>query len=291
MKIAIIVGGWYFPEHLYKNISQVNLPKGCSLDTFVVSHRNPSDCDIKKEINERLDYKNDFDLTLYENIADYNTLNNLGFIVHEAENLVGDFHFFNQWAEKYDYKDYDYILFMHDDNFLLPNFKEIFIDLFDSSVLGYRHINGDLNGETFNHNGKLIHTSWHESLIKEDFLYIGNSCSGGHFSPRGSFAIWSKELLDKLGGSFHVKNIPLQRSGRKDTPKDHMALKDWNMVTANFADVLERKGLKDRCYRFSCSYRISKYMIECERGFVGNLKVLPDLFKKGLKKYLNIDNI
>ena len=41
MRIAIIIGGWYFPKHLYENVIQITPPQDTTLDFFTVSHRNP----------------------------------------------------------------------------------------------------------------------------------------------------------------------------------------------------------------------------------------------------------
>ena len=79
-KIALIVGGWYFPEHLYKTINELIIPKNVILDKFVVSHRLPSN-EIKTDI-EKLQLNTTannaelicLDNQLYSNIADINAL-------------------------------------------------------------------------------------------------------------------------------------------------------------------------------------------------------------------------
>ena len=125
MNIAFIIGGWYFPKHLYKNAIEINKPEGSNIDYFTVTHRNPELVDIKSEMIPRIANKNKYDLELFNDIATYSDLIEMGYKVDEVENAIGDYYFFNQWAELYDYNKYDYIVFMHDDNYLLPEFKDI----------------------------------------------------------------------------------------------------------------------------------------------------------------------
>ena len=96
MKIAIIVGGWYFPKHLYENIKQIISPQDATLDFFIVSHRNPEYFDIKGEILPRIKDNNKYDLELFNDIITYSELEQLGYKVNETENEIGDYFFFNQ---------------------------------------------------------------------------------------------------------------------------------------------------------------------------------------------------
>ncbi len=49
-KIALIVGGWYYPKHLYSILNELVIPPNIQLDKFVVSHRLPTNA-ILNEID------------------------------------------------------------------------------------------------------------------------------------------------------------------------------------------------------------------------------------------------
>ena len=74
MNIAFIIGGWYFPKHLYKNAIEINKPEGCNIDYFAVTHRNPELVDIKSEMIPRIKGNNKYDLELFNDIATYSDL-------------------------------------------------------------------------------------------------------------------------------------------------------------------------------------------------------------------------
>jgi len=264
MKIAIIIGGWYFPKHLYENAKQIIPPQHITLDFFVVSHRNPEHIDIKGEMLPRIKDNNKYDLELFNNIIIYSELEQLGYKVNETENEIGDYFFFNQWTKLYDYREYDYIVFMHDDNYILPSFKEILIDIFEKKINLYQKKN-----------------QW-ISVPAVDFDYIANSAVGNRNTARGSFSIWSKKLLDKIEGSFPMNNVTLKRNGLTDTPKNHLDL-DWNIVGTNFQEFIQNNFI-GTSFRLSPYYRVSKYMIEAERGLISNTQVTLNMFD-GLKKF------
>jgi hypothetical protein len=265
MKIAIIIGGWYFPKHLYENVIQVTPPQDTTLDFFTVSHRNPELMDIKSEMLPRIKDNNKYDLELFNDIITYSELEKLGYKVNETENVIGDYYFFNQWTELYNYKEYDYIIFMHDDNYLLPSFKDILIDIFNKEIEFYKKQN-----------------SW-VPVPSTDFDYIANSAVGSRNTARGSFSIWSKKLLDEMGGLFPMDNVTFKRNGLINTPKNHMDL-DWNIVGTNFQNFIQDNNFMDTTFRLSPYYRVSKYLIEGERGLISNTTVSLNMFD-GLKKY------
>jgi len=254
MHIAFIIGGWYFPKHLYKNAIEINKPEGCNIDYFTVTHRNPELVDIKSEMIPRIKDSNKYDLELFNDIATYSDLIEMGYKVNEAENAIGDYYFFNQWTEFYDYTKYDYIVFMHDDNYLLPEFKNILTDIFNFKSDFYNHDN-------FN---------WVRVDNVKRFNYIANSAVLKRKTARGSFSIWSKNLIDKLGGKFPMDNVKVIRSGLNDTPANHWAL-DWNSVGINLQHFIQDNDFMDTTFRLSPYYRVSKYMIEGERGLVSNM--------------------
>ena len=269
MKVAVVVGGWYFPSHLYKTAIQAKAPPGVELEYFTITHRDPSQADISAEMLPRIKDDNKYDKELYSDIISLDELANLGYKVHQAPNLVGDYFFFNQWAELYDYREFDYVLFMHDDNYLLEGFQDIFVDIFSGNLQAYKH-NGD---------------QWSPAPLV-DFSYIANSPVGNRRTARGSFSIWSKSFLEELGGEFSIENVKLTRQGELSTPKAHLDLADWNMVGHNLQRFVEDNGYMESTYRLTEFYRVSRYMIECERGLVGNSTILLNSINAGYAKYI-----
>ena len=267
MKIALIVGGWYFPKHLYKNVIEVNKPEGASIDFFVVSHRDPTKVDIGKEMLPRIKENNKYDLELFNEIITYTELQELGYTVDETENAIGDYYFFNQWTDLYNYKEYEYVILMHDDNYVLPDFKDILTDIFSYQTEFYRH------------NGK----SWEPYSKVSEIDYIANSVVPGRKTARGSFSIWSKRLLKKLKGEFSMENVEIIRKGQSDTPTDHWTL-DWNTVGTNFQSFVQDNDFEKTSFRLSEHYRSSKYTIEGERGLISNMEVRADKVIEGLLK-------
>jgi len=265
MKIALIVGGWYFPKHLYRNIIEVNPPAGASIDFFVVSHRNPTAVDIAQEMLPRIKENNKYDLELFSEIITYPELANLGYVVNEVENVIGDYYFFNQWADLYNYKDYDYVILMHDDNYILPDFQHILVDIFSHKTRLYKH-----NGVKWEHCSEI-----------HQIDYIANSIVPGRKTARGSFSMWSKKLLNRLGGEFSMENVKVTRKNQLDNPTDHWTL-DWNTVGTNFQNFVQDNDFQKTSFRLSEYYRVSKYMIEGERGLISNMKVGSDSMLRGL---------
>lgn len=269
MKLAVIIGGWYFPAHLYKEAINAVPPKNSTVEYFVVSHRNPSSVNISSEMLPRVKGSNKYDSELYSEIATYEELARLGYRVDEVPNAIGDYYFFNQWSELYDYTQYDYIVFMHDDNYLLPEFKNIFTDIFDKGEVGAKHIDGN----------------WRDTLIK-NFDYIANSAVGNRKTARGSFSIWSKKFITALGGTFPVQGVNLTREGKVGTPDGHFEIADWNIIGHNLQKFVEESNMMDTTYRLSKYYRVSKYMIEGERGLISKTAVLAEDTKKGYERYI-----
>jgi hypothetical protein len=154
---------------------------------------------------------------------------------------------------------------MHDDNYLLPSFKDILTDIFNKKIEFYKKQN-----------------SW-TSVPSTDFDYIANSAVGNRNTARGSFSIWSKKLLDRMGGLFPMNNVSLKRNGLVNTPKNHMEL-DWNVVGTNFQNFIQDNNFMNTTFRLSPYYRVSKYIIEGERGLISNTTVSLNMYD-GLKKY------
>lgn len=269
MRIAIIVGGWYYPKHLYTTLSKINPPKDGTLELFTVSHRDPEAVDISSEMLPRVTSGNKYDVELYSSIITYPELKELGYTLLEAENTIGDYYFFNQWTEYYDYSEYDYVMFLHDDNYLLPEFVNILVEIFDKELVGYSHTG----------------SKWTPSPVK-GFDYIANSAVGNRKTARGSFSIWSKEFLIKIGGVFPMEGVDLTREGESDTPNGHFELADWNMVGHNLQKFVENNNFLETTFRLSPHYRISRFLIEGERGLIGNRSVLTSEMEKEYAEYI-----
>ena len=44
--------------------------------------------------------------------------------------------------------------------------------------------------------------------------------------------------------------------------------RDWNTIARNLNVIFQEKGIRDLILKLSTDYRISKYMVEGERGFM-----------------------
>ena len=119
------------------------------------------------------------------------------------------------------------------------------------------------------------------------FNYIANSAVLERKTARGSFSIWSKDLIDKLGGKFPMDNVKVIRSGLSDTPSSHWSL-DWNAVGINLQHFIQDNNFMDTTFRLSPYYRVSKYMIEGERGLISNMNNvdLSHSMNIGMKIYI-----
>jgi len=249
-KIAVIAGGWHFPNHFYREMIKQQIPNNWEIDYFCVSHRNPNlevVYDEKKKLlleycTDENNILNTMDHHLYEKPITIKEIEELGWKYTEKPNIMGDFNFINQWMEDNNYEEYDAILSTHDDNFIFRD------DLFTSGVLQY---------------------DW------DDWLTIAN---GGDIVPenisnlRGSFAIFKTSLISRMGGSFDIKNVTLTREGEIDTPFKSWSMdnsiSDWNHIAGNFGNFIKSNNLSDKVKRFSNQYRISNYCFEGERGFL-----------------------
>lgn len=233
-KLAIVVSGWHFPYGFFEGMSKQRIPKGWSVDMFVVSHRDPSFAKMPK-FEDSL--RGELDKKLYTKIASVKDMEKLGFEYKEYPNTIGDWGNSNQWLEDNNYKDYDLFLFTHDDNLLLR------YDMLEI-VCG--------------------------EMYKDDWLILTNTVGVPHGSIRGSFEFFKKEMLDKLGGKFDLSQTMLDRTGKTDNPKDWGDLYDWNTTVYPLTNFLADNGLDDKVITFSPIYRVSIFCIEGERGLITN---------------------
>lgn len=252
MKIAVVTGGWHWPGHFYRAMAAQSIPA----DLFVVAHRSPELPIVREEKRERLESSSgplaDLDRKLYHSIPKLEGLRSLNWHYQEAPNTVGDMEFFNQWLETHNYRDYDLILNCHDDLFIRSP------DLL-----------------------KMARESW----LKDKWLILANSrypeAPGGYV--RGSFAFWSREMLDILGGHIDLGKLPFTRVDRVDTPEGMKALSPWNKTSIPLRRFLSDNHLIERIAYLSPYYRISDWVIECERGFLNQNEGASSSFQSGLK--------
>jgi len=252
MKIAVVAGGWHFPGHFYREIAA----QSKRADLFVVTHRSPELPIVREEKRKRLSVSSgplaDLDRKLYSQFPTIHELKHLGWHYQEAPNTVGDMGFFKQWLETHDYRDYDLILNCHDD--LLIRSRDLLA---------------------------MIESSWE----KDKWLIL---CNGKYDEApeayiRGSFGCWSRELLDLLGGRIDLGKLPFTREGKVDTPEGMKALSAWNQTSVPLRKFLTDKKLAGRVASLSPYYRISPWVIECERGFLNQNEGAPWSFTAGLK--------
>jgi hypothetical protein len=279
-KLAVLLGGWHYPYGLYKTLSEQKIPVGWELDYFCIGHRLPEDHEVISEKEYVRNYKGDdqlklLDKILYKKPLTSQHLSDWGWEFIIEENTIGDYEFFNQWVNHYDYKDYDMIFLAHDDNFILNN--DLFYDILGKKV-NLIHFQGPLRSRDLTSISVENKLDWH--LLTN--AYIDSR------SPRGSFGFYTRTLLDKIGGNFSMDGIKLQRVNEKGTPTSHYDLDDWNLTDKNFMKQLYDNDLADDMRYLSEHYRVSSYCIEGERGFTYKCHALANKYATGIKNIQQI---
>lgn len=236
MKLAIVAGGWHWPGKFFQNC-----PKGA--DRFVIAHRDPS----LPEVAAEKSVLTGLDRALYAWIPNIADLTRLGWHYETAPNVAGDWVFFNQWLERHDYRQYDWILNCHDDTYV---------------------------------------RAWPQAL-DPDALLIANGrypeAPAGYV--RGSCEFWSRSLLDMLGGRIPLPELSLTREGATDSPADFNALSSWNAIGDPVRKFLADNELLHRVHYLSAFYRVSPYFIEGERGLIESRIGAPWSFDAGMKAH------
>ena len=249
-KLAVVVSGWHFPLHFFREMAAQNVPAGWQVEFYCVSHRDPKfSVADKKDILPKLgwSYRNCLDRILYEKIATVADIEALGWHYKEYPNTVGDFGNTNQWLEEHNYKEYDMLLVSHDDN-LIPT-RNMFVDLLEKK--GDWLIFTNSTGSVPSSRRDRLKNWWTNLVVS-----------------RGSFDFVKPEFLDLIGGKFDMGNATLTRQGKTSTSLDHKELSDWNNLADAMASFFARPDMKHRLVPISPYYRVSKYCIEGERGFV-----------------------
>lgn len=246
-RLAVVASGWHFPLAFYEQIAAQKIPENWEVDLFVISHRDPSYSEQeKKEPLSRLGYtrRELYDRILYRRIATVPEMESLGWQYSLEPNTIGDLGCANQWLEKHEYTKYDKILLTHDDNFILTD--ELYLD----------------------------------TLPQDDWLILTNST--GHaqrrlrqwlrlpkeLALRGSFEFYTREMLEYMGGAFDLSETKMTRVGEVMSYGALGDLSEWNTVMHPLNRLIEDKGLWPRVKALSEYYRMSRYCLEGERGFI-----------------------
>ena len=277
-KLAVVVSGWHFPITFYKQINQQTIPFGWEVDYFCVSHRDPQIAKEEKEVilSELGDGTLEkLDKILYEDIPSVEWLENAGWNYSLEPNNCGDWAVTNQWLEKYDYSDYEMLLLTHDDNYLLNN--HLFVNTLDNTFTKLFRNDYSLNDLPEFKNAQRDDFS---EVEPDDWLILSNAIVNWTGKVRGSFDFFKTELIEKMGGSFDMSRVELDRTGEtdnmgmgyygNDTPKDGLSMKDWEKPIQNFHGFMYDNQLLDRIRYLSPTYRVSEYCLEGERGLLSN---------------------
>ncbi len=293
-KIAVLATGWHFSSHFYEKMSKQVIPEGYQVDYFCVAHRTPSDYNTiqEKEYVRNYEAKNfleELDKTLYEYPITIKQIESLGWNFMLEENTIGDMEVFNQWSEKYNYKEYNIICITHDDNFILSD--RIFLDLVNTNTKLYKPLK-----ET-----RINRDQFKIELIdnKDDWYFLDNGYSEDipkAFTPRGSFSFYKKELIDLLpDNKFNMSEDGglgiVNRKGQTNSV-GYDGIKAWNTHAGTFRDFLYEGmgelGLVEKTRWFSNTKRISKYCIEGERGFINNNNAGENYINNLKKQLINL---
>tara|TARA_R110000796_G_scaffold173206_1_gene290136 strand:- start:269 stop:1867 length:1599 start_codon:yes stop_codon:yes gene_type:complete len=265
-KLAVVLGGWHYPYEYYNQVRNQKIPDGWECDYFVVSHRDPELPNVLEEKQVLLKGRSDgilqsFDKELYNRIITKQELKDMGFTYDVEQSSIGDLYQLNQWVKRHYIGQYDKVLFTHDDNYILND--ELFLDILEKRVDLF--LNSEVNKVT--------------PIEKNfDWKHLSSGVLENTIVPRTSFTFLDKELLDKLAPDFEevsTKGVDLDRSGEtttiynlNDEQVDRSPLSSWNCPSRNFKNWMSDNGYTEKSVRMSPLYRVNKYLIEGERGFI-----------------------
>ncbi len=235
MKLAVVASGWHYPSNFYVETANQQLPEGWEMDLFVISHRDPKFAKEEKKDKILIGDRAFLDKKLYKTVISKRKIESLGWKYIEKPNTIGDWGNSNQWLEEHNYKDYDLILFTHDDNLILNR-------------------------------------KWFWEIIKDeafpDWEILCNSLGMPEGWVRGSCEFFKPSFLEKIGGKFDLSAVELTREGQTTATEDVAELNDWNNTVHPLMDFIEKNQIK--VGYLSPSYRVSMFVIEGERGYISN---------------------
>lgn len=271
-RLAVVVGGWHWPAHLYRALANQTPVPGWEYEFFSVAHRPPGYREEKEEIfkdthNGKTLYA--LDRYIYDQDVSVAYLESLGWNYSLEDNTVGNFEFLNQWMRKHDWRDYDMVLNAHDDCFirrqdLLHNVLSDKVTLFQKETR--RGI---------------------DTVPARDrsWIWLENSTSPRYYHIRNTLTFFKPEFFEILGDDgFDVSNIKLRRVGEFNTPKSHNALSDWNACGRMLTNFIDQNKIHSKIKFLSPHYRVSPYCIEGERGLIHKRAWGGSYYLKGLRE-------
>ena len=265
-KLAVVLGGWHYPYAYYEQVVNQRIPSGWECDYFVVSHRDPELPVVFEEKQNILKTRGDgilqsFDRDMYKKVVTKKDLSDMGYVYNEEQSSIGDLYQLNQWMQRHYDGQYDKVLFSHDDNYMLND--TLFSDILECKVDLF--LNVELNKIN------QVENSF-------DWKHLSSGVLENTTTPRTSFTFLDKELIDDILPEFEeitTKNVDLDRTGKTDTiytlsnkQVDKHPLGSWNWPSRHFANWLFKTGYSNKSVRLSPVYRVNKYLIEGERGFI-----------------------
>ena len=285
-KILVVATGWHFSSHFYENMIRQKSLKGWKIDYYCVAHREPEDENTITEkdhvrSNKSENYLDQLDKMMYEYPITTDEIKNLGWNFMLEDNTIGDMECFNQWADHYDYKDYDFVLITHDDNLILSD--QLFVDI----------VNGvDVHKPIFEKRYSK-HQFPTEVVKLDNWLFLDNGYTEQipkAFEPRGSFSFYKKELIDMLPDNKFDMYQPggegvVTRVGKTNSV-GHNGISAWNAHSGTFRDFLYDSNLVENTRWLSDMKRVSKYCVEGERGFIKNHKADGNQYLRNLEAIL-----
>ncbi len=257
MKIAVVASGWHYPAHFYEAMARQKMPEGWTADLFCISHRNPSFAKKEKKgkkFGRGLRAK--LDRLLYKEMASEHLIEALGWNYKEYPNTIGDWGNSNQWLDEHNYKDYDLLLFTHDDNLILHD--RLFADIIEDGAF----------------------KEW-------DILANSPGMPPGYI--RGSFEFFKPSSLRKLGGKFDLSEVTLTREGITTASEDIQELYAWNAGGNPTNYKILELGL--RVGYLSPAYRVSAYCIEGERGYITSTHGINTEYEEAGLKFLHDNKV
>ena len=218
-----------------------------SADLYIVEHRAPGDAEMPEQYRQEVDGK-----PYRAGFANDANLVEMGYYRIVAQNDMGDWQFVNQWAALQDWRRYDAVLFSHDD----------------------QYVRGDIIGETIR-----------RAEAEPDILLWTHGRYEGapECYARGSYELFRRELLERFDGQLPLGDCALSRIGKTDTPVDFNALSAWNNTLVPLREYMRANKMK--VGYLSEYYRVSRWMVEGERGLLSSNIGAPWSFNEGLKAW------
>ena len=252
-KLAVVASGWHFPYSFYESIRNQNLPDDWKMDMFCISHRDPIYSANEKSNIELTGDRSYLDIRLYKQISFKKDIENLGWNYKKYPNTIGDWGCSNQWLDEHNYNDYDLILITQDDNLILSEnwFSEVILNT---------------NIDTWE--------------------ILSNSCGAPIGWLRGSCEFFKPSLLDKIGGKFDLSLVTLNRADEVYGSKDIQELSDWNNTVIPLMNFIQNNNISVKY--LSNYYRVSKYCLEGERGFISKTTSSNTISENDGLKFYNI---